>query len=312
MMPLILAQLDEAFEMHSLDGTDHNALLARVGPRIEALCTGGHTGVRTNEALLAKLPKLRIISNFGVGYDSIDMPAATKRKVIVTNTPDVLTEEVADTALGLLLMTVRELGQAEQYMRAGRWAKEGDYRLTPGSLRDRSVGMVGFGRIGKAIARRCQAFGLPISYFGRNKQADVAHTFYGGLVAMARDVDTLIVITPGGPSTKDLINAKVLEALGPRGVLINISRGSVVDEKALIQALKSKVILAAGLDVFVGEPNIDPELFTLSNAVLLPHVGSASEYTRDKMGQLVVDNLKAYKDRKPPITAVVETPFNSW
>lgn len=313
MMPMILAQLDEAFEMHRMDdGTDHATLLAHVGPRIEALCTGGHTGVPTNEALLAKLPKLRIISNFGVGYDSIEMPAATKRKVIVTNTPDVLTEEVADTALGLLLMTVRELGQAEKYMRAGRWAKEGDYRLTPGSLRDRSIGMVGFGRIGKAIARRCEAFGLPISYFGRTKQADVAHRFYGDLVAMARDVDTLIVITPGGPTTKDLINAKVLEALGPRGVLINISRGSVVDEAALISALKAKTIMAAGLDVFLGEPNINPELFALDNAVLLPHVGSGSQHTRDKMGQLVVDNLKAYKARKQPLSPVAETPFSGW
>lgn len=313
MMPLIAEQLDTAFDVVRLwQATDREALLAKEGPRIEAGCTGGHTGVKFDEALMAKLPKLRIISNFGVGYDSVDAAAAAKRGIIVTNTPDVLNEEVADTALGLLLMTVRELGKAEQWLRAGKWATDGDYRLTQGSLRDRHVGMVGFGRIGKAIARRVEAFGVPVSYFARSKQEGVANRFYSDIVALARDVDTMIVITPGGAATKNLINKQVLEALGPRGILINMARGSVVDETALIEALRNRTIFSAGLDVMWNEPKIDPVLMTLDNLVLLPHVGSASVHTRNGMGQLVVDNLLAYKNGTAPKTPVAETAFKGW
>ncbi len=313
MMPLIERQLVEAFEVHkAATPAGLEDALAKASSRIEAICTGGHTGVKTDAALIARLPQLKVISNFGVGYDSIDANAAAKRGIIITNTPDVLNEEVADTALGLLLMTVRELGQAEQYLRAGKWATDGDYRLSPASLRDRKLGMVGYGRIGKAIAKRAAAFGLPISYFGRTKQADVAYPFYDDVVAMARDVDTLMIITPGGPATESLINKAVFEALGPRGIIINVARGSVVDEPALIEALRKGTIFAAGLDVFYNEPNVNPELRTLPNAVLLPHLGSASVHTRDGMGQLVVDNLTAYVAKKPPLTPVPETQFKSW
>lgn len=312
MMSLITDQLEAAFEvhwMHKMDNVD--AMLRSVGPRIEAVCTGSHTGVKTDQALLAKLPALKVIGNFGVGYDTIDVPAAASRGIIITNTPDVLNEEVADTALGLLLMTVRELSKAEAYMRAGRWPGEGDYRLTA-SLRDRSVGMMGLGRIGRAITRRLEAFKIPISYYARRKQPDVSYPYYSDLVAMARDVDTLIAILPGGPETQNIVNAAVLKALGPRGIFINMARGSIVDEAALISALKSKTILAAGLDVFWNEPKVNPEFLTLENATVVPHVGSASIYTRDQMGQLVVDNLLAYRDRKPPKTPVPETPFREW
>ncbi len=313
MMPMIMEQLGHAFTCHNLhEAKDREALLALMGPHIEAVCTGGHTGVKTDAAMLARLPKLKVISNFGVGYDSVDATAAAKRGIIVTNTPDVLNEEVADTALGLLLMTVREMGKAEQYLRAGNWAKHGDYRLTPASLRDRHIGMVGYGRIGKAIAKRCAAFGMPISYFGRKKQADVAYPFYSSLSDMAKAVDTLIVITPGGAETKNLINAEVLTALGPRGIVINVARGSVVDEAALIYALKNNIIFAAGLDVFASEPNFNTALLELDNLVLLPHVGSASVHTRDAMGQLTADNLLAYANRTPPKTPVGETPFKGW
>ena len=313
MMPLIERQLNELFEVHKTAtpaGLDD--ALSKASSRIEAICTGGHTGVKTDAALIARLPKLKVISNFGVGYDSIDAATAAKRGIIVTNTPDVLNEEVADTALGLLLMTVRELGQAEQYLRAGKWATGGDYRLTPSSLRDRKLGMVGFGRIGKAIAKRAAAFGLPISYFGRTKQADVSYPFYTDIVAMAGDVDTLMIITPGGSSTQGLINKAVFEALGPRGIVINVARGSVVDEPALIDALRKGTIFAAGLDVFDNEPKVNPELIALPNTVLLPHVGSASAHTRDGMGQLVVDNLKAFAANKAPLTPVPETPYKGW
>jgi lactate dehydrogenase-like 2-hydroxyacid dehydrogenase len=313
MMPMIERQLVADFEVHKIPTpADRDDVVASCADRIEAICTGGHTGVKTDAALIGRLPRLKVISNFGVGYDSIDVAAAAARGVVISNTPDVLTEEVADTALGLLLMTVRELGQAEQYLRAGKWAANGDYRLTPQSLRDRTLGMVGYGRIGKAIAKRAAAFGMPITYFGRSKQADVAYPFYDDIVAMARDVDTLMVITPGGPQTKDLISKAVLEALGPRGIVINVARGSVVDEAALIEALRKGTIFGAGLDVFYNEPNINPALMTLPNTVLLPHVGSASVHTRDQMGQLVVDNLKAYAAKKAPLTPVPETPFKGW
>lgn len=312
MMPLIAEGVGKSFIVHWLhEANDREALFRKIGPNVKAICTGSHTGVATNDALMARFPALKIIGNFGVGYDTIEIPAASKRGVIITNTPDVLTEEVADTTLGLLLTTVRELYNAEKWLRDGRWAKQGDYQLSA-SLRDRSVGIVGLGRIGKAIAHRCAAFGLPISYFGRNQQPDVAYRYYADLLAMARDVDTLIVVTPGGPATQQLINGAVLKALGPRGILINMSRGSVVDEAALIDALRNRSILAAGLDVFLGEPNINQAFFTLDNITLFPHVGSASTHTRDAMGQLVVDNLAAFAAGRPPKSPVPETPFRGW
>ncbi len=313
MMPLMVTRMEEAFEVHWLNEIkDREAFFDAVGPRIEAICTGAHTAVRTDAAMLSRLPALRVIGNYGVGYDSIDVPEARKRGVVITNTPDVLNEEVADTAIGLLLMTVRELSRAEVWMRNGQWAATAaDYPYTP-SLRDRSVGLVGYGRIGKAIGRRLEAFGVPISYFGRKAQTDVPLPFYDDLVAMAEDVDTLIAILPGGPATQNLIDAKVLQALGPQGVLINMARGSVVDEPALKAALRSGTILAAGLDVFWNEPRIDTDLLTIPNLTVLPHVGSGSIYTRSKMGNLTIDNLIAYKDRKPPLTPVPETPFKGW
>jgi lactate dehydrogenase-like 2-hydroxyacid dehydrogenase len=313
MMELIDRGVEKSYTVHRLhQASDREALLKQIAPEVCAICTGGHTGVKTDAALMARFPKLRIVGNFGVGYDSVDVAAAAKRGVIVTNTPDVLTEEVADTTLGLLLRTVREFYEAEKWLRDGRWAKEGDYRLTAASLRDRSVGIVGLGRIGKAIARRCEAFLLPVSYFGRNPQPGVSYRYYKDLVAMARDVDTLIVVTPGGPGTQNLINAAVLDALGPRGILINVSRGSVVDEAALLAALKARKIHAAGLDVFAGEPKINPAFLELDNAALFPHVGSGSIHTRNAMGQLVVDNLAAFAEGKPPKTPVAETPFKGW
>jgi lactate dehydrogenase-like 2-hydroxyacid dehydrogenase len=313
MMPLIMQGCDTRFEVHRYwEASDRAALLKRVGDDIRAICTGGFTGVKTDDALMAACPKLKIVANFGVGYDSVDVEAAVRRGVVVTNTPDVLTEEVADTALGLLLNTVREFYRAEKWLRDGRWAADGDYRLTPASLRDRSVGIAGLGRIGKAIARRVEAFGVPVSYFGRSQQAGVSYRYYSDLVALARDVDTLMVVTPGGPDTQNLIDAAVLNGLGPRGILINISRGSVVDEAALIEALKSRAILAAGLDVFEGEPRINPAFLQLDNATLFPHVGSASQHTRNAMGQLVMDNLIAFAEGRPPQTPVPETPFKGW
>ncbi len=313
MMPLMVEQLEASFDVHWLQkATDREAMVRAAGREAVAICTGAHTGVRTDAAFLAACPKLKVIGNFGVGYDSIDVAEAARRGVVITNTPDVLNEEVADTALGLMIMTVREFGEAERYLRAGRWEREGDYRLTPGSLRDRTVGIIGMGRIGKAIGKRIEAFGMPIAYHARRPQGGVAYKYYASLVEMARDVDILLAIVPGGPATQGMINAEVLTALGPRGIFINMARGSVVDEPALIDAVKNGRILAAGLDVYLNEPRINPEFLTLPNTVLLPHVGSASQHTRNKMGQLTVDNLLAYLAGKPPLTPVPETPFKGW
>jgi len=313
MMDLITAGVANDFIVFNLDQVaDREALLAEVGGDIRAVCTGSHTGVRTDAAILDRLPNLKIIGNFGVGYDTIDIAAASRRGIIITNTPEVLTEEVADTAIGLLLGTIREFYEAEQWLRQGRWPTEGDYRLTAASLRDRSIGIMGMGRIGRAIARRLEAFGRPISYYARTEQPLLPYRYYSDLVTMAGDVDTLIAILPGGPATNNLVNRPVLEALGRRGIFINVARGSVVDEPALIEALKSRTILRAGLDVFVGEPTINPALFALDNVTIVPHIGSASIYTRSRMGQLVVDNLLAFAAGKPPLTPVPETPFKGW
>ncbi len=264
-----------------------------------------------NDALFARLPNLQIIASFGVGYDHIDAHAAARRGIVVTHTPDVLTEEVADTAIGLLLCTVRELPQAERYVRAGKWLA-GNYPLSRATLRNRTVGLVGIGRIGVAIARRLEAFGMPIVYHTRRARPELAYRHYPNLLDMARDVDTLIVIVPGGAATKNMIDAQVLEALGPDGILINVARGSVVDEPALVSALRERKIMAAGLDVFANEPQVPEELLAMENVVLLPHLGSASVFTREKMDQLLVDNILAWADAKPPLTPVPETPWRAW
>ena len=305
----ILAQGFADFAVHKVgDATDQNAFPALAHVRAMAVSAPVQS---VDDALLAALPKLQIISSFGVGYDHIDANAAAKRGIVVTHTPDVLTEEVADTAIGLLLNTVRELPQSERYLRARKWP-EGNFPLSRATLRNRTVGMVGLGRIGIAVARRLDAFGVPVVYHTRQPRPELGYRHYPRLIDMARDVDTLIVIVPGGTATKNMIDAEVLVALGPNGIVINVARGSVIDEPALIAALRDGKILAAGLDVFVAEPHVPEELLAMDNVVLLPHVGSASEFTRAKMDQLLVDNILAWAAGKPPLTPVPETPFRSW
>src|SRR3954466_10639830 len=247
--PIIEDALEKAgLTLHrAFAASDQDAFINQIAPNVRAIAAvAGHGPV--DSAIMSRFPKLEIVSSFGVGYDHIDAKWAGQHGVIVTNTPDVLNEEVADTALGLLLATVRHLPQAERYLRTGNWPKHGDYQLTP-SLRDRTVGIVGMGRIGKAIARRLDAMKVPVVYPSR-RPADTPYKHYPNLIEMARDADVLLVITPGGAATKNLVSADVLDALGPEGILINMARGSVVDELALIEALKEKKILSAGLDVF--------------------------------------------------------------
>jgi lactate dehydrogenase-like 2-hydroxyacid dehydrogenase len=288
---------------------DRAAFLASV-PHVRAMAVAAPVEP-IDDALLARLPVLEIIASFGVGYDHIDASTAGKRGGVVTNTPDVLTEEVADTTIGLLISTVRELPQAERFLRAGKW-RQGNYPLSKATLRNRTVGLVGIGRIGRAIARRLDAFGVPVVYHSRRKRPDMAYRHYVDLLRMADAVDTLIVIVPGGPETRSIIDARVLEALGPEGILINMARGSVVDEPALIAALKQSKIMAAGLDVFANEPDVPAEFLRMDNVVLLPHLGSASVFTRERMDQLLVDNILAWAAGKPPLTPVPETPWRSW
>jgi lactate dehydrogenase-like 2-hydroxyacid dehydrogenase len=305
--PIVDNGFSDQFVLHSFE-TNHD--LDRLTPAVAGKIRGAavtYNSVRGDGTTLARFPKLEIVSSFGVGYDHIDANYAHEHNIIVTNTPDVLTEEVADIAMGLLIATLREFIKADRYLRSGLWLTQ-QFPLSVGSLRDRKVGMVGMGRIGQAIGRRLDASRVPVAYHSRNPAAGVSYKHYPDLIEMAKAVDTLILILPGGASTAKMINADVMKALGPRGVIINVARGSVVDEPALIAALKSGTILAAGLDVFASEPTVPDELRAMQNVVLLPHIGSASVVTRNAMDQLVVDNLKAWFAGKPPLTPVAETP----
>jgi lactate dehydrogenase-like 2-hydroxyacid dehydrogenase len=308
--PVVVKGLDAICIVHKAAETTDPEAFFKAHAEVRAIACSD-TAYRIPGALMAHFPKLEIVSSFGVGYDHMDVKYASTHNVVLTNTPNVLTEEVADTALGLLLATVRELPRAERFVRAGKWLERG-YPLSKATLRNRTVGMLGMGAIGQAIARRLEAFGVPVVYHTRKPRRDVNYLHCPSLIEMARTVDILIIIVPGGSGTANMVNAEVLDALGPDGILINIARGSVVDEPALITALQEKRIMAAGLDVFAKEPHVPAELIAMDNVVLLPHLGSASVYTREKMDQLIVDNIAAWAAGKPPLTPVAETPFKGW
>ena len=281
-----------AFTCHYLNKlSDHDQFLAEHGPRIQAITTSGHDGVP--DALLDGLTKVKIISNYGVGYDAINVEKAVSRDIIVTHTPDVLNEEVATTALMLLMAVCRELLVNDRYIRDGNWSKKGGTPLSR-SVDGLSVGLVGYGRIGQAIAAKLEAFSCAVSYHARSERSHSPHRYYPDLVSMARDVTALIVITPGGPSTHNLVTEQVMNALGPDGILINVARGSVVDEQALVAALEDGRLGAAGLDVFAAEPHVPEALLSMNNVVLTPHIGSATVETRRAMGDLTVENLVRY------------------
>ena len=311
--PLVQQGLAASFRLVKLwEEADPEAVLARLAPGLRFIATGVPILAEgmsrpIDAAYLARFPKLELVANLGVGYDNIDAAAAARRGIIVTNTPDVLTEETADTAFGLLLATVRQIPQADRYLREGRWLERA-FPLTA-SLRGRTMGILGLGRIGKAIARRAEAFGVKVVYHGRRKQPDVAWPWFERLIDMAKACDILMVATPGGPQTVRLVDRTVLDALGPDGILINIARGPVVDEGALIAALRDGRILSAGLDVFEQEPKVPAELVVMSHTVLLPHVGSATHATRDAMSQLVVENVVSFAAGRGPVTPVEETPW---
>jgi lactate dehydrogenase-like 2-hydroxyacid dehydrogenase len=297
LMPAAMARLEERFAIQKLPAAagEHAAFYKGLADRARFLQTTGFHGAPA--AIIDALPKLEIIACMGVGVDAVDLPLAKQRNIAVTNTPDVLNDDVADLAIALMLMAGRRLALSERWVRDGRWLKGGQPLATKVSRK--TVGIIGLGRIGKAIARRALAFDMTVVYHGRHKQADVPYRHYPDLVAMAKDVDFLIAIVPGGPETKHLVDAKVIAALGPKGTLINVSRGSVVDEPALIAALKSGALGGAALDVFADEPRVPAELLAMDQVVLSPHVGSATNETRTAMCNLVVDNLIAHLDGKP-------------
>jgi lactate dehydrogenase-like 2-hydroxyacid dehydrogenase len=299
-----MAQLDAAYTVHRYwEAADKPALLTQIAGTCEAVATSGGHGIRAE--VIKALPKLKIISSFGVGYDSVDTAAAKAAGAHVTNTPDVLTDCVADTTWALILATVRKTAAYDKFVREGKWLK-GNAPLTD-KVWGEKMGIIGLGRIGKAIAKRGEGFGMQVAYHGRSKQAGVSYPYYATPAELARNVKILVVVTPGGKETDKLVSAEVIEALGPKGYLINISRGSTVDEPALVRALTEGKLGGAGLDVFVEEPKVPEELLKLDNVVLQPHVGSGTHHTRTAMGQLVVDNLAAYFSGKPLPTEVPET-----
>ena len=295
-----LERLQNEFSATKLwEAADRDAAL-KTAAHMRGLAHFGHSKV--DGKLMDALPRLEIISNFGVGVDQIDLEAAKKRKIIVTNTPDVLNDCVADTALALVLNTLRKFPQSESYLRSGFWPTRGPYPLAT-SIGGKTLGILGLGRIGEAIAKRAQAFGMKIRYHNRNKK-NVAYPYDADPVALAKNSDVLLIVTPGGAGTAKLVNAKVLDALGPQGYVVNVARGSVVDELVLLRYLQEKKIAGAGLDVFEHEPKVPAEFYTLDNAVLFPHVASATVETRKAMGDLQVENLHLHFSGKPVKTPV--------
>jgi lactate dehydrogenase-like 2-hydroxyacid dehydrogenase len=300
--PFLYEPLKADYRCHDYYQSSHKpGLLAAEGARVRGLVQGG--GTATPTALLDQLPKLEIISVFGVGYDGVPVAYCKGRGIKVTNTPDVLTDDVADVALGLVLMTGRGFARLNRFARAGEWEKKGPDLTT--KLGGRKVGILGLGRIGKAIAQRLAAMGMKISYTGRKPQ-ETPYEFVADLKALAAGVDFLIVACPGGEATKNIVNAEVLAALGKKGTLINIARGSIVDEPALVAALEAGTIKGAGLDVFADEPHIPAKLLGMDSVVLLPHVGSATRETRQAMGDLCKANLDAYFAGKGVLTLIPE------
>ena len=298
-----MERLTPVFEVHQrLHETDPVAF-AGVAPRIKAIVGGGESAIA--QPLMAQLAALEIISIMGVGYDKVDVAAALERHIPVTHTPGVLNDEVADLAIGLMLAVARRISYADRYVRAGRWAIEGAMPLSRKVFGSR-LGIVGLGGIGKAIAKRAQAFGMSIAYTARSAKPELPYRFFLTPEALAAEVDFLVVITPGGAATHHLINARVLAALGQKGYLINVARGSVVDEAALVDALQKGVIAGAALDVFENEPHPAEALWAMDNVVLTPHMASGTRETRQAMADLAYENLQAHFSGRPLLSPVPE------
>lgn len=291
--------LEDAFTVHRCwNPGDMEAIPGPLAGRVRGIATTAGVGV--SAAWIDALPALEIVASFGVGTETLDLAHAARRGVTVTNTPDVLNEDVADLAMALMLASARRLCEADRFVRAGRWpdASFGLGRRFSG----RRLGIVGLGRIGREIARRAEAFGMSIAYHQRNRDRQQPYHYHDSLVALAANSDFLVVIVPGGDATQHLVDRPVLDALGPEGTLINVARGSVVDEEALVEALSGGTLGAAALDVFANEPHVPDALLSMDNVVLQPHLGSATTDTRAAMGRLVEDNLRAHFAGQPVLT----------
>ncbi|MFM7705310.1 MAG: 2-hydroxyacid dehydrogenase [Rubrivivax sp.] len=302
LFPAYQAHLQQAFRFHDRSHEGDAAACAALAPRIRAVACGGES--RVPASLIEQLPALEIISVFGVGYDGVDVPAAKARGVVVTHTPSVLNDEVADTAIGLMLCAARQLPAADRYVREGKWL--GGPMPLSRKMTGARLGIVGMGRIGQAIARRALAFDMSIAYTARSAKPEMPYAFHADVAALAEASDFLVVITPGGAGTRHLVNARVLEALGPQGILVNVARGSVVDEQALVEALERGTIAGAGLDVFADEPRVPERLIALPHVVLAPHIGSATTAPRQAMDDLAFGNLRAHFSGQPLLTPVPE------
>jgi len=301
--PSVMTDLKENFSVLHMQNADE---LAKLDDEALANVEGFATFGWAPSDVIDRMPKLKLISSFGVGYDGVAAEYAASIGVVVTHTPNVLNDDVANTTIMLLLATMRRLIEQNQYLRDGRWVNEGNAPLTR-SIAGKKVGIVGLGRIGEAIAHKLSVFNCEVVYHSRNQKPDVTFVYYGNLVSMARDCDVLIAITPGGPATNKLINKAVIEALGPQGTLINVARGTVVDEAEMVAALQDGRLGSAGLDVFEEEPKVPEVLFDMNNVVLTPHVASATWETRQAMSDLVVENLTAYFDKGAPVAPVPES-----
>jgi hydroxypyruvate reductase len=301
MTPEVEAQLDAAYNVHRLyQVTDRAVLIAEVAPSIRAIVTGGAHGASND--IIDALPVLEIIAINGIGTDAVDLERARARSVRVTTTPDVLTDDVADLAIGLMLAVARRICVADRFVRAGKWP---DAHLPLSSrVNGKRLGIFGLGHVGRAVARRAEGFGMSIAYTERHP-ADVAYRFVPELEDLARDSDFLVIAASGGPATRGIVNRSVLDAVGPSGILINVARGSVVDEPALVAALVEGRLGGAGLDVFVHEPEVPEPLWSMDNVVLQPHQASATIETRRAMAELVLANLAAHFAGKEPVTPVV-------
>ena len=299
--PEQMAELDRTYTLHRYDeAADKDGFLNGTAASIRAAVTTGGHGFTAD--LLDRLPNLELVGSSGVGLDKIDVAACRARGVPVTNTPDVLNDDVADLAFGLVIACLREMPQGHAYVTSGEWGRRGMMHLTT-TLSGKTLGIVGLGRIGREIADRARAFKMRVAYTGRTRQ-DVPFDYVPDLVELARRSDVLMLTVPGGEATRNLVGREVLEALGPKGWLVSVARGSVVDEPALIAALEAGTIRGAGLDVYWNEPNVDPELVALPNVVFYPHHSSGTVETRAAMSQLVVDNLAAHFAGKPLLTPV--------
>lgn len=303
MLKTAMDQLEEAYTVHRYwQAEDKPALLADVGTQIRAIATDGASGVPTD--VMEACPLIELVASFGVGYDGVDTDLCKERGIRVTTTPNVLNDCMAEITLGLMISLAHKLPQADRWVRDGNWVSGVSFGLTA-ELTGSTVGILGLGRIGKEIATRCSAMKMRVVYHGRSEQAHQPYLYYPELEAMARDVDWLIVIAPGSASTKKLVSRGVLEQLGPNGCLVNVARGTLIDEEAMVEMLSSGALGGAALDVFEREPHVPPALLDLENVVLSPHQGSATHKTRYDMGDLLVANMAAHFAGEPLLTRLV-------